>query len=171
MAPEPVPALATARLLLSPLRAADADGMLRVYADERMYEFTGWEPPTLDALRERYERLAIGWSPDRTEQWCNWIVRFTGDTDPVGAVQASVAADRAWASVAWEIGLPWQRRGIASEAALVVVEWLLAEGIERITASIHPDHVASARVAERIGLVRTDELDDGEIVWALPPRS
>ncbi len=34
-----------------------------------------------------------------------------------------------------------------------------------ITAHVHPDHAASARVAELASLLATDEVDDGERVW------
>lgn len=165
MAISPLPTIVTARLTLTPLQVADADSMLEVYADERMYDFTGGAPPTVTQLRQRYERLAEGWSDDRSEQWCNWIVRLDGRPDPVGAVQATVADDLAWAAVAWEIGVDHQGQGLASEAASALVEWLLASGVERITATIHPDHLASAAVASRAGLTATDDVDDGEIVW------
>ena len=166
MALQPIPVFLTERLVLAPLTVADAAGMLAVYADEGMYTFTGGAPLSAADLRRRYEHLAGGWNHDRSEQWCNWIVRSEGSADPVGAVQATIAVDLDWAAVAWEIGVPHQGRGLASEAASAVVDWLLASGVVRITASIHPDHVASAAVASRVGLSPTSEVDDGEIVWS-----
>jgi RimJ/RimL family protein N-acetyltransferase len=55
------------------------------------------------------------------------------------------------------VGVPWQSQGIASEAAREVVGWLEGRGVVTITAHIHPDHHASARVATRAGLGPTDE--------------
>lgn len=162
---EPIPTFVTERLTLTPLTVADADSMVEVYADQRMYQFTGGVPPSAAQLHERFERLAVGWNHDRSEQWCNWIVRLHDRPIPVGAVQSTIAADLAWAAVAWEIDINHQGRGCAGEAAWALVDWLLASGVARITATIHPDHVASARVAARAGLVATDEVDDGEIVW------
>jgi RimJ/RimL family protein N-acetyltransferase len=46
-----------------------------------------------------------------------------------------------------------------------MIEWLEARGAVTITAHVHPDHAASQRVAERAGLVATDEVEDGERVW------
>ena len=88
--------------------------------------------------------------------------------DPVGVVQATVASDGTTADVAWEIGVPWQGRGYATEAAIAMVAWLEAHGVGTIRALIHPAHVASARVAERVGLVPTAEREDGEVVWVIP---
>ncbi|HEY5874314.1 MAG TPA: GNAT family N-acetyltransferase [Ilumatobacteraceae bacterium] len=165
IAPIPTPTIVTERLTLTPLTVADAVGMVEVYADQRMHEFTGGAPPSAPQLRERYERLVVGRNHDGSEQWCNWIVRFHGCPSPIGAMQATIAHDLAGAAVAWEIGVDHQGRGVAVEAACALVDWLFASGVERITASIHPDHAASAGVAARAGLVATDEVDDAEIVW------
>ena len=157
--------IVTDRLTLTPLAEQDAAAMVDVLGDERMHGFTGGSPRSLDELQERYRRLVVGHSADRSEWWLNWIVRTTVDGSPVGALQATVAADHSIAEVAWEIGVPWQGRGVASEAAIAVVGWLIDHGVAQISAHIHPDHVASARVAERAGLRPTPETVDGELVW------
>lgn len=157
--------ITTSRLTLAPLVEDDADAMTEVLADDRMHEFTGGRPLTLPELRSRYRQLAVGHSSDRGELWFNWIVRTTVDGNPVGAMQATVAADGSSADVAWEIGVPWQRRGVASEAATAVVEWLIDHDVRHVHALIHPDHHASASVAARAGLEPTTELVDGEVVW------
>jgi RimJ/RimL family protein N-acetyltransferase len=155
----------TERLVLSPLVVDDADEMVDVLGDERMYEFTGGEPPVLERLRERYRRLAEGRSPDGSELWFNWIVRLAADRTAVGTVQATVVADGDAAEVAWEVGIPWQGHGLASEAAVGMVDWLIAGGVRSISACVHQQHHASARVAARAGLAPTAEVVDGEIVW------
>jgi RimJ/RimL family protein N-acetyltransferase len=157
--------LVTDRLSLAPLTVEDCTAMLAVYADPAMYEFTGGSPPTADELRDRYTRLVVGWNHDRTTRWSNWIVRLGGEGPVVGTVQASIADDWSWAAVAWEIAVVHQGMGYAQEAARAVVEWLIERGVTKVEASIHPDHVASARVARACGLSKTDELDDGEVVW------
>ena len=51
-------------------------------------------------------------------------------------------------------------RGVASEAASVVVEWALARSPALpVIARVRPDNVASARVAIRAGLSRVEGLD------------
>ena len=64
--------------------------MVGVLADARLYEFTGGEPPGLDDLHLRYERQAVGHSPDGTETWLNWIVRLRPGGEAIGFVQATV---------------------------------------------------------------------------------
>ena len=82
-------------------------------------------------------------------------------------MQATVTSTRdpVVADVAWVIATDWQGRGYAREAAQTMTRWLEDNGVTRIEAYIHPDHAASQRVAEAIGLVPTDTLVDGEVRW------
>jgi RimJ/RimL family protein N-acetyltransferase len=164
-----ISSLFTERLALDPIRSDDADAMVGVLADPRLHEFTGGHPLGLDDLRRRFQRLMVGRSPDGGEIWLNWIVRLRSSGAAVGTVQASVTETAVRrAAIAWIIGVPWQRRGIASEAASALVGWLGRQGIQSISASVHPRHLASQKVAARAGLVRTNEVVDGEEIWRRP---
>ena len=159
-------AIATERLELSPLRAADADELVGVLGDPALHEFIGGRPDTLEELRRRYAAMVAG--PGRPgEVWRNWVVRRRADDAAVGTVQATLTRHgEGWkAEVAWVVGVPWQGRGYAAEAARALVGWLEAAGVGEIVAHIHPDHVASARVAAGAGLVATADQVDGERVW------
>jgi RimJ/RimL family protein N-acetyltransferase len=161
------PRLQTLRLALEPLRLDHAEEMVSVLADERLYAFTGGTPPALDELRERYLRQAAGRSPDGVERWLNWIVRRTEDGVAVGFVQAAISEDPPPPSavLAWVLGIRFQGRGYAREAAATVVAWLGAVGIGRLVAYIHPEHAASMSVARSLGLAPTGDRVDGEVVW------
>ncbi|NUR61200.1 MAG: GNAT family N-acetyltransferase [Catenulispora sp.] len=160
--------ITTERLVLTPLTVADADEMVSVLADAELYEFIGGEAPTLAELRARYERQSAGGpgAGSSSEEWHNWIVRRAEDRAAVGTVQATVVDAGRAADVAWVVGAPFQGRGYAVEAAAGMVAWLRERGVAELRAHVHPEHAASARVAERVGLVATGELDDeGEQVW------
>ena len=154
----------TARLTLAPLRVADADELAVVLGDEQLHEFIGGRPATAAELRERYARLVAG-SGDPDERWLNWVVRTRETGEAVGTVQAT--ARPASAAVAWVIGVPWQGRGYASEAARALVAWLREQGATEIVAHVHPEHAASERVAAGAGLRLTGDVVDGERVWRL----
>jgi RimJ/RimL family protein N-acetyltransferase len=160
--------LVTERLVLTSLTEQDADVMVDVLGDEQMHTFTGGTPLSLDQLRSRYRRLAVGTSSDESETWFNWIVRLDGG-QAVGVIQATVTAGGTRADVAWEIGVAWQGHGYASEAAAAVVCWLVESGIRDVTAFIHPEHLASARVAAKAGLTPTTDVVEGEVTWRLRP--
>lgn len=155
--------LLTNRLVLTPLEPSDAFEMVDVLADSALYTFTGGEPPGFAQLDERYKSQVAGPS-DPVAQWHNWIIRIADSHSAAGFVQATVTNDHA--DVAWVVGMHWQHNGIAREATIAMCRWLRTRGIRRITAHIHPDHDASARVARACGLQPTGEVDDdGEVVW------
>ena len=158
--------ITTDRLVLTPLRRADADAMVEVLDDEKLHEFIGGHPASHADLRRRYGQLAAG-SADPDHIWLNWIVRRGVDQQPIGTVQATVTRlGNGWAAtIAWVIGVPWQAQGFATEATQALVSWLHRQGTNVITANIHPDHHASAMVATRVGLTATTEEVDGERVW------
>jgi RimJ/RimL family protein N-acetyltransferase len=134
-----------------------------VLADPSLYEFTGGTPPTLDELTARYARQSAGRSPDGSEQWLNWVV-LLGE-EAIGYVQATVTGPEA--EIAWVISSAHQGHGYATEAATAMVDRLTASGVTRLVAHVHPDHEASGRVAARLGLRRTDVVEDGEVRWVL----
>ena len=140
--------------------------MALVLEDTALYAFTGGSPPSLSDLETLYVAQVAGPSSG-DEVWHNWIMRSVETGLAMGFVQATVTGNAA--DIAWVVGVKWQRRGFASEAASAMCEWLGSNGVERFTAHIHPEHVASQRVAASLGLRRTLEVDgDGEVVWASP---
>lgn len=156
---------ATARLDAEPLRVAHAEEMAAVLDDPALHTFTGGAPEDAAALRARYERQTAG-SPDPGEAWWNWVLRVRGEGRLAGYAQATVRGPGA--EIAWVIGTGWQGRGYAKEAAAGLLAHLTGEGAVRtVVAHIHPDHAASAAVAEAAGLVRTGEWEDGEERWRL----
>ncbi|MYQ83795.1 MULTISPECIES: GNAT family N-acetyltransferase [unclassified Streptomyces] len=160
--PEP---FATARLDVLPLRVAYADEMAAVLDDPALHTYTGGAPETADGLRARYGRQTAG-SPDPRVRWWNWVLRVRDEDRLAGYVQATVDVPGAAAEIAWVVGTRWQGRGYAKEAAAGLAAHLLAAGtVPTVLAHIHPDHHASAAVAEAAGLVPTGEWCDGERRW------
>lgn len=170
MSGAPTAPIETGRLRLDPLRVEDATEMAGVLADPSLYVFTGGEPRGVDTLRARYAAQVRG-PADATERWHNWILRLRADGSAVGYVQATVTGQGAGeppvADLAWVLGTASQGHGYATEAANAALQWLVADGVGVITAHVREDHAASAGVALRIGLVRTAEVEDGEVVWRL----
>ena len=158
----------TARLVLEPLQIEHAEPMSTVLADPQLHAFIGGAPDTAPQLRSRYARMLAG-PGNPAESWCNWVIRLREDHQLTGTVQATVSpdadADVLNAEIAWVVGTPWQRRGIATEATLALVDWLARQPIHAVIAHIHPDHAASAAVAAAAGLTPTTDIHDGEVRW------
>jgi RimJ/RimL family protein N-acetyltransferase len=144
---------------------ADAAEMVDVLSAEALYAYTGGAPPSLGDLRARYAEQVAGRSPDGREEWRNWILRHQPGGQAVGYVQATITDEARRAEIAWVVGLRWQGRGYATEAAQALIGWLDARGIQVIQARIHPEHAASAAVARRAGLRPSGVVEDGEQLW------
>lgn len=164
--------LATTRLDLEPLRVDHAAELAPLLDDAGLHAFTSGEPATLDELIARYERQAADWSADGTQQWFNWVLRRRDDGRTAGYVQATVWSDDGGAltaELAWVVAAPYQRLGLAREAAAAAAAWLTAHGVRRLVAHVHPDHTASAAVARSLGMKSTDVQVEGELRWVADP--
>lgn len=169
--------IATKRLDLLPLRVEHAEEMAAVLSDPALHTFIGGTPDTPHALRLRYRRMTAG-SPDPAVSWLNWVIRLRDEARLVGTVQATVSLSGHGhdhgrgpvAEIAWVVGAPWQGRGIATEAAVALVDWLGLRSVRTVIAHVHPGHQASAAVATAAGLTPTDVWHEGEIRWCLSIR-
>jgi RimJ/RimL family protein N-acetyltransferase len=161
-----IEAIGTERLDLLPLLVEHAEEMSAVLSDPALHAFIGGVPATPQALRARYERMTAG-SPDPAVTWLNWVIRLRGEACLTGTVQATISPSDTGpgAEIAWVVGTPWQRRGIAGEAARGLVAWLERQSVRTVIAHIHPEHQASAAVAAAAGLTPTDDRHEGEIRW------
>ncbi|MEU6224529.1 GNAT family N-acetyltransferase [Streptomyces sp. NPDC047042] len=166
MSPVAAQAISTGRLDLLPLHVEHAEEMASVLSDPALHTFIGGTPDTPQALRARYQRVTAG-SPDPAVSWLNWVIRLRDESCLTGTVQATVSfsGHGPIAEIAWVVGTPWQGRGIATEAAQGLVDWLNQQPVHTVIAHIHPKHRASAAVATAAGLTPTDEWHEGEIRW------
>ena len=161
--------LETLRLQLSPVKVADAGEMSRVLSDPALYAFTGGGPESEAELAKRYARWVAG-ATQPGQTWVNLIVRERNTGDAVGYVQATVNPELA--DIAWVIGTPWQRRGYAVEATRALATHVASNfHVTTIRALIKAEHVASQRIAERLGMRVTQDVVRGEQVWLGPART
>jgi RimJ/RimL family protein N-acetyltransferase len=166
------PHLVSPRLDLEPLRAEHALEMAPLLNDPRLHAFTGGAPASVHELQERYRHQITGRSIDGSQLWFNWILRRRDDGQAVGTVQATVSQNRDGdvGEVAWVVATAFQGQGYAREAAHAMVTWLREHGVLSIWAHVHPEHAASQRVAEAVGLAPSATMVDGEVRWQSGPR-
>ena len=144
----------TARLLLRPPSAGDADAIFRRYAgDPEVTRYLGWprhqsvgETETFLAFSAReWQRAPAGpyliWSRDGT-----MLLGATGlaVVDAWRAITGYVLARDAWG------------HGYATEALTAMVDLARGLGFDELTAECHHEHRASWRVLEKCGFVRDD---------------
>lgn len=139
--------------------------MAVVLSHPDLYRYTGGKPPSEADLTRLYGIQTRGGTADRTEVWLNDIVVVGDNQRAVGYVQATLPSDQRSAEISWVIGRQWQGRGYAGRAALLLTDGLRARGTEQIIAHVHPDHKASQRIAERLGMRPCDVVVAGETRW------
>jgi RimJ/RimL family protein N-acetyltransferase len=169
--PDPDGEWSTERLRAEPLTRAHAAELFAGLDDPGLHAFTGGSPLPLPALVQRYAALESRRSPDGSQVWCNWVLRDRASGTAVGTVQATLpraGPDAGPAEVAWVLIRAGQRRGFAREAVRSLIRRLRGAGWT-VVANIHPDHLASQRVAHAAGLRPTADLIDGEVRWQLRP--
>jgi ribosomal-protein-alanine N-acetyltransferase len=157
--------LITARLGLRPLPAAaakalpaDRDAAARVLGASLSPDWP--QPDLLDVLPLQAavapcnERFGIWTIIERESRTVVGDVGFRGPPDRSGAVE-----------IGYSVVPGRRKRGYATEAARAVVEWALDQpAVSVVLAGCDADNVASIRILETIGFVRTGETG-GQIRW------
>jgi RimJ/RimL family protein N-acetyltransferase len=164
--------LQSRRLSMEPLQVEHATEAVAVFNDQRLHTYLGTVPETVNELRGRFARQVLGHSADGSEDWLNWMIRDQESGEIVGTVQSTVYhsgelhdGTHLVAEVAWVVATPFQRRGVAVEAAGAMTEWLRSCGVDVVIAHIHPENLASIGVARRLGLHPTEIVFHGEVRW------
>jgi RimJ/RimL family protein N-acetyltransferase len=144
-------ALQTARLALRRPEADDAERIFRAFgSDPEVTRFLTWRPhrslaDAEAALAGRLQRLAEG-------SEYSWILERAGQREAVGIVSAWCSGTEV--ELGFVLARPHWGRGLMTEAATAVVEWALAAPeVTRVWATCDAEHLASARVLRKAGLV------------------
>jgi len=156
-------AIETERLLLRRPRPDDLDDFAAAFSDPEVMQFLG-DGSTV--TREQTEASIRRW----LERWdadgiglCSMEIRATGqvagrtgflvwDTADWTTSTLAGAGERAEVEIGWTVAREYWGNGYATEAALALRDWGVAErGLSRLISLIRPDNVRSVRVAEKIG--------------------
>lgn len=145
----------TERLALRPTGEHDVDALHARRNDPTTAAFQSWETPY---PRERAAELVAamvdhdGIPPD--DGWFQIAVDDAATGEPLGDLALHLTFGGRCAEVGYTLAPGARGRGVATEAVDALVDWVVGElGASRISAMMHPDNVASIRVAERIGMV------------------
>jgi RimJ/RimL family protein N-acetyltransferase len=144
--------LETARLLLRPATEADAAAIFEAYAqDLEVTRYLMWRPHRQLADTENYlERCRVGWNAG-TE--LTWLLTRRTDQRVLGAI--AVRPEGHKASIGYVLARAFWRQGLMPEAGRALLgEACHIEGLHRVWAVCDVDNRASARVMEKLGMVR-----------------
>jgi [ribosomal protein S5]-alanine N-acetyltransferase len=148
----------TTRLRIERLVPAHAAVLFEDLCEPALYTFIPDDPPvSVEALAARYERLAAGAPPDRSEAWRNWTMFDAADGRPVGTLQATIYPDGC-ASIAYLVVVRRWREGFAREGVAWMLDHLVANGVTRFDANIDTRNAASIGLVESLGFRRVRTL-------------
>ncbi len=135
---------------------ADVEALWRRRNDPSTAEFQNW---TLPYAREQAEELVAemverhGVPPG--DGWMQLAVDDVHTGASLGDLAVGLTFAGRSAELGWTIDVDVRGRGIATEAAVALTTWLFdIVGVTRVSAQMHPDNLASVRVAERLGMAR-----------------
>jgi ribosomal-protein-alanine N-acetyltransferase len=142
----------TERLMLRMPRLSDAAAIFHAYAqDPEVTCYVRWRPHSSIQETEQYLKGCIA-------AWGNgsrfpWVIALRAGGELLGMVELRVNSFKA--DVGYVVRRSFWGRGIASEAVRPVVGWALSqESIYRVWALCDAENVASARVLEKVGMMR-----------------
>ena len=153
----------TERLLLRKPSLDDLDGFARAFADPETMRYLGTgRTVTRDQVEQGIPRWLEAWEANglglfsvdsrATGELLGRVGFLVWDTTTWDVGSLESAGDRAEVELGWTIFSEHRRNGYATEAALALRDWALAErGLPRLISLIRPGNVPSVRVAEKIG--------------------
>jgi RimJ/RimL family protein N-acetyltransferase len=124
--------------------------MFPVLQPDALYTYLPTEPPaSLELLQRRYDFLSGGKSPDRTEDWLNWILFLKEENRAIGFFQATVRPPGS-CDIAYSIHPDFWRRGLVKEASFRLITHLFeVYDVPAMTAFIgHPGQGPTVAVPE-----------------------
>lgn len=153
-------------IALRPFRVHDAAAVAAACRDPAILRFT-FMPDGLT------EADAVEWIEVGNKRWADGHARFAivhpDDDRLLGQVGLNVNARHVSAEGYYWVNASERQRGLASRALGLVADWGFSHGIERLFLVIHPENVASNRLAERMGFTREGVLRSYEPVKGQRP--
>lgn len=154
--------LATKRLLLRNVAAGDADDLFRIYGDPCTHTFNPAGPwPSVDYTRQRL----AGWITEHEQYgYGNWAIALRDTPERIIGF-AGITLRELDGIPTYNLGYRFAPdawgKGIASEFCQFALGYAFNTlGLHEITAVVRPAHLASQRVLEKSGMIKTATVND-----------
>lgn len=157
--------LETERLLLRKISVNDAEAMYNNWAsDDIVTRYVTW--PTHQSVEDTKGLLAM-WEKEYENDNCyRWLIELKDEKKAIGTIDVCRMneSDKV-AEIGYCISRDYWNKGIVTEAAKKVLEYLLKEvGFYRIEAQHHLDNPASGKVMQKIGMKYEGIVRGGRLV-------
>lgn len=143
--------LKTERLILRRFYVSDAQAMFENWAnDERVTRFMSWFPHTSPKeTKKLLRKWCMGY---RKANMYNWAIEYEGK--PIGSIGVVNINERSEvAEIGYCIGFDYWNKGIMTEAAKAIIDYLFTEvGVNRVEIRHAVKNPGSGKVAQKCGL-------------------
>jgi [ribosomal protein S5]-alanine N-acetyltransferase len=139
----------TDRLVLRPFESGDVEAAFAWFGDPIVMRFTPTGPDTSIELTRA--RLA-NYQEHQTEHgFSRWVVLDRHSGRPIGDSGLLALQEYGWIDLGFRLAKRYWGQGLATEAAFAWVQAAFDDfHIDRLTAFVHPENVASIRVLEKL---------------------
>lgn len=153
---EPTIIVETERVLLREFTERDAEAVLAFNGDPRVMQYTG--EPVWGDLHEARRRLRE--YPDyRRHGYGRWAIVHKADRMVVGFNGLKYLDELGETDLGYRLAHRYWGRGLATESSLGVLRYGFDNlGLQRIVALVLPEHTASIRVLQKVGMHRVDTI-------------
>lgn len=151
--------LETERLRLRPLVPEDAADLFTIISEPENVRFLGGISASVEQVRGYIESHIAANAP-HGRGFCAAILRSTRELIGRAGLFLSIVEGKGEVELAYLFDKAHWGRGYASEAAKVFVQYGDKIGAGRMIAIVHPENLASVRVAQKVGFRYERQLAD-----------
>jgi ribosomal-protein-alanine N-acetyltransferase len=142
--------IVTNRLLLRPFEPGDTEAAFGWFGDPTVMRFTPAGPDK--SVDDTKVRLAKYQEHQAVHGFSKWIIVDRDTSRPIGDAGLLVLQDYDWIDFGYRLAQPYWGNGLATEAGSGWVRAAFDQfQIDRLTAFVHPENVASIRVLHKLG--------------------
>jgi ribosomal-protein-alanine N-acetyltransferase len=157
-----IPTLTTPRLLLRPFTLADLHPLFVILQEPDIFKyFPRTSPPPLEKVERIINEQLVQYGQYGFGQWAVELHEIPG---LIGWCGLNHLPETDEDEVAYLLSQSVRGQGYATEGAKASLEFGFEKsGLKRIIALVHPENIASRRVAEKIGMT----LLDHKVYWGM----
>lgn len=140
----------TDRLVIRPLAQRDLTALVRYRNVPAVAKYQEWALPYTRGLAQALLDELAGTEGPTPAVWVQLAITDADDR-LVGDLAVWLDESASLAMIGYTLAPKQQGKGYATEAVAALMDWLVAQRVHRVAATLDPDNLASARVLERCG--------------------
>jgi RimJ/RimL family protein N-acetyltransferase len=154
--------ITTKRLIIRPCTLADFEAMHAVWSDPEVMAPIPSQPYDRAAS---WARLSEKISHQAVHGFSKWTVAETASGKVIGECGLHYFDGGPDIELGYRLARASWGQGLAAEAAEACLDWALAERPERVVAIVDPANTRSARILNKIGMVKDGTFSHSGHIW------